>query len=335
MNTRATLSAEWQKRQHSATVEGSVMRKGFTLIELLVVIAIVGVLMGLLLPAVQKVREAGNRTRCANNLHQFGLAAHMCQNTYGVLPPAQGRFPTIDSSNCMGPVFFHLLPFLEQDNLYKASWTAQNWPNSQLQAPCDFIAPGYYCGTIGQSPAPAVLICPSDPSVVPGGYTGATYPRYGYWTACSYAPNWQVFGNNGKVSPVAWQNYTDLNRHITDGLSNTILFAEKYTTARGPYNGQDAFENGLNNFVPAFAVTIPYQSDSPIDTVFAPPPAMFQVRPTPYTTACDGRLASTPHDVMNALFADGSTRSLSGSIDPTSVWWALLTPRGGEVVPAF
>jgi prepilin-type processing-associated H-X9-DG protein len=101
------------------------------------------------------------------------------------------------------------------------------------------------------------------------------------------------------------------------------------------WDGLGRGENGTNNFVPAFAVTVPYQNHSPIDTGFARAPAMFQVRPTPYTTACDGRLASTPHDLMNVLFADGSTRALSGSIDPVSVWWALLTPRGGEVVPAF
>src|SRR5262249_34881758 len=140
---------------------------------------------------------------------------------------------------------------------------------------------------------------------------------------------------NGTMPPMAWQNFADMPRHITDGLSNTILIAEKYTTARGAYNGQDAFENGINNFVPAFAVTIPYQNHSALDPGFAAPPAMFQVKPTPYTTACDGRLASTPHDVMNALFADGSTRTLSGSIDPVGVWWALLTPRGGEVIPAY
>jgi prepilin-type N-terminal cleavage/methylation domain-containing protein len=311
------------------------MRKGFTLLELLVVIAIIGVLMGLLLPAVQKVREAGYRTQCANNMHQFGLALHMCQNTYGILPPAQGRFPTIDSSGQMGPVFFHLLPFLEQDNLYQSSWTTQAWPGAWASAPCDFIPPGYYCGTIGQTRAPSVLVCPADPTPVNGGLSACTYPQYGYWTACSYAVNWQVFGNNGTVAPMAWQHYTDMNRHIADGLSNTILIAEKYTTARGAYNGQDAFENGINNFVPAFAVTIWYFSHSPIDQAFAPPPAMFQVRPTPYATACDGRLASTPHDAMNALFADGSTRPLSGSIDPRTVWWALLTPNGGEVVPAY
>jgi prepilin-type processing-associated H-X9-DG protein len=177
-------------------------------------------------------------------------------------------------------------------------------------------------------------MCPTDPSIVNGGFSGCTSPNWGYWTATSYAGNWQVFGNNGTTSPQAWQNYPELNRTFADGTSNTILLAEKYTTARGNLNGQDAWENGLNNFIAAFAVTIPYTNYSS-DGGPAPPPAMFQVQPNPYQTACDGRLASTPHAAMNVCFADGSVRTLAGSINPNAVWWALLTPAGGEVLPDY
>src|SRR4051812_20009351 len=89
------------------------IRAGFTLIELLVVIGIIGLLIGLLLPAVQKVREAANRTKCQNNLHQVGLAAHMCHDTNSKLPPALGWFPGV-ASGAHGPAVFHLLPYLEQ-----------------------------------------------------------------------------------------------------------------------------------------------------------------------------------------------------------------------------
>src|SRR3954471_16556688 len=101
-------------------------RRGFTLIELLVVIAIIAVLIGLLLPAAQKVREAAARIQCSNNLKQLGLAAHQYHDLNDHFPPGVGYYPP--ASGAFGTYFFHLLPYLDQDNLYRTALGSVPFP---------------------------------------------------------------------------------------------------------------------------------------------------------------------------------------------------------------
>src|SRR5262249_15955555 len=101
---------------------GGPARCGFTLVELLVVIAIIGTLMALLVPAVQKVRESAHRTASMNNLRQIGVALHHCNDVFEKMPPMLGSFPNDGEDSGLGNLFFHILPFIEQDNLYKSTY---------------------------------------------------------------------------------------------------------------------------------------------------------------------------------------------------------------------
>jgi prepilin-type N-terminal cleavage/methylation domain-containing protein len=269
----------------------STRKTGFTLIELLVVIAIISVLIGLLLPAVQKVREAAARTQDTNNFKQQVLALHGCNDVYNKMPPAYNNFPNpaggMGPPAGMGTLQYFILPWLEQAPLYNSvTGSSDNAANSPLK----------------------IFMSPADPTMPSDGIVTMMGGTYG---GTSYVSNFVVFGNIPGGS-------ANLAKSFTDGTSNTIVFAPSYTTCDGMSMG---WQMGMCGNPP----TWPYYYTA-ANALQLPLP---QLRPS--INNCNNMQLQSPYlsGALVAL-GDGSVRSVSSGVSSYS-WNLALNPADGLI----
>jgi prepilin-type N-terminal cleavage/methylation domain-containing protein len=310
--------------------------RGFTLIELLVVIAIIAILIGLLLPAVQKVREAANRAQCQNNLKQMALAVHNFHDTYKRFPPLLGRdgieqpCPSTAATRNgppWGNVHYFILPFIEQNTFYQSTYD----PNPDGNLSC----PGYRPWINRWHPI-KLYICPSDPSIPANGI--GTRIQLATWSdnpsLTTYAANAQVFGTtNGFGQLITTEGAARMPGSFGDGTSNTIMIAERYGVC-GYYMNNPSYPPGSGGNVWNWWGYLG-RGDSAL-AAFAHysigPTSIFQVLPVPYQTNCDVTRCSTPHTGgMPVALCDASVRMLAQGLSGTT-WWSACTPNSGDLL---
>src|SRR5579871_160134 len=334
-------------------------RSAFTLIELLVVIAIIAVLIGLLLPAVQKVRDAANRMRCANNLKQMALVCHNYHDVNGKLPTYSTGGNLGENPSTQASAHFLLLPFVEQDALYKQAVDAKGAAISWL---------------VRTVPV-KTFWCPNDSSTSLGQFSISESGETADLMNARLSFNGVGFG----VTNYAYNAQVGTGRmslpQISDGTSNTVLFAERM----GHCNGQNFPYPGANPNLLATSFTFsiwtrgPWVTgtsawadgvgsnsdawwDNPVfDSPTTPPnpcssstcgprsdpnfrqnwnggvvnPGGIQGNPRPMQ--CDYRRLQALHgDVMNSALADGSVRTIAANIS-ASTWAIVCNPKDGLI----
>jgi prepilin-type N-terminal cleavage/methylation domain-containing protein len=315
----------------------------FTLIELLVVIAIIGVLVGMLLPAIQKARAAAARSQCQSQMRQIGIAAFTSQDNCGSFPPVgapAGSYPCNIGGNIswtgIAAPHFYLLPYLDQGNLI-LSWinggaTANSWQNN-----------GSFIGT--NVLPPKIYLCPSDPSDITN---KGTDPATNY-AVTNYAFNFQVWRPNA---------FPKVPSSFPDGAATTGLIYERYGHCRGTNNAANGSTLQQSTYSPLVWYTGATSTTQGVDQAWLPvafgwwipngasqniyqwtqigaaqnpkgPWPVFQSSPAPED--CDSTLVQGAHLGTNVLLGDGSCKLVSPTVSQTT-WSAAATPNNNDVV---
>jgi len=308
-------------------------RSAFTLIELLVVIAIIAILIGLLLPAVQKVREAAARMKCINNLKQIGLAVHNYHDSRNAFPSG-GLAPSVTAGSQFSALA-QILPYMEQDNVYRLIDLTVPPQNANNDVARNTILTGFRCPSDKENPTPA---------------TGA---------ATNYLANtgtnpFFVIPGPSNFNGMFYVNATTRTADVTDGLSNTAIFSERMLTDGSNAvvsKIEDVFFSPANPATADDAVTICAAVDisnlANQFPLFMGSPWMhhqhrYQHISAPNSRSCGffvvGKStmpASSRHTGgVNTGLGDGSVRFVRDTIDATT-WRAIGTRSGGEVAGEY
>lgn len=270
-------------------ISSSKRSRGFTLIELLVVIAIIAILIGLLLPAIQKVRDAAARAQSQNNLKQMGLAINNIAGTYNTaIPPSYGKFPT--GGAITGSLFLHMLPYIEQQNVYSAVTSS---------------------GFSGVYATIKTYIAPADPTNSISGGSNTSGSVSGGLT--SYYSNFLVFGTSGGSLPATF----------VDGTSNTCIITEGFA---GP--GSPATNRVWADYTGGTLTAINLgdtQGCAATASCTNPPTYQINVKPT---AALLGRAQGCSTAAMMVGMADGSVRPVTSGVTLVT-WGKVCDPQDG------